>query len=1578
MARTCLKTLFNVVERIKEHNSCQLYLYYFAMLFQFALFFMYIFHDETFHLFDTTYTLRSTLSALMSHQTIESNREKEAENKSGDEAFEENDTYTCEIIFICVQTLFTISLILVFFLRSKDSSKSAVERAALAYASTYARLFMSGGFLLVTDLFGSYAAYMALESAESSASFAEMVLSIVMCLLYAESLLLFLPVVFLWNDVFWDSRLPWGSFGSEIPTVIQQIIAFFSAMCASNGGMPMDQAKPYLQFAFFVAGVVDLVRPFYGAVHYSSGTMYFYLALQAFATGTMPASIIAHLLGADLDLLVLMSSVLGGLALVAFAVLAVICHRDGVLNRESSKTSPAYETYFAFLMYRTIRAEGRSLSMCKFLEEHAILCDSPECTCIALKANASEDAERPDSRLDQSETRLQWFKLLGRVIDSRLADASAAPADDLWVVRHTLMLLGENNPYKCMVEIENVMEVQSYGLGTKHALYQMRRRCKALIRQQFELRGGRDDQMGARVVELFEREQEANKLKELMDSTAELALGFWRELSQKNFSVDRFQKKGNKLLQQYGEIQNRAKRLFGGMYVNNEVTISYSLFVRKVMNHAMEEMSILDSIRARINMCFDKGFLNDLYEKTATVVARANKIDGLTITSANKRIAPILGYQPHQLVGKDISCLMTRDLVKTHDRYIKRYIDSGNVNGLIRIKGISFGVRRDGFLQPLRVTIMLLPCFSDGLYFIALLQDATNDREGIWTRPNYKKQKYCFVLASRDGDILGVTKNCVERFGLAHPQFVSPNEARFKSLYKFEDIVPDILLPDVVSKLDQKEEIHTKMFTEIVAGKMDKESMQATSCTRVLQRVGVHPVLLSKERTKYNEMEQCMYKVVGMPEPTEEVLKKGALSPAQFGAAAREAVEKTVQHDDTDAGSVNSVSENSASEDSTAILTKEFKQLKTSILDKSMPRILKVVNFSVILVVLLIIVFGGVTLYYTQELITNLEKLSNCIVVSYQRRLEQAICRLQVRTIANIANGIEENVNSTRFAYMQKQLAPQLTAMAQYQNDLQHLDQDMLESNVYETANLYLTETIGTDYSFSSTMLPANVAVYDFINSALIFSTADISEIVSSFYYMQINGMAKTSVKMRYVDQMFYKVIENGYGMAGELLRNSTTEFISVSLDRMRGMQVTFDVLFYVSLGLAAVWFAILTPMIVKIHINKRDVLSVYSDLRLASLTAIISNCISYLVKSKQSSIAASEDPAEERDSSGMTGVNETAPDVQTEGKEEEKEPEEGKSAVTGAAGEEGKEMLVKPESETVGKREEFHRFDQTFAYQLGVLAFFCSGICAYFIYKYMYFTAFINDSETLVNQLECVTMTCQDVVNLVGMSKEAWMQAKLPRDSLRSNLIVYYLGDVISVMAQQRQATDNPHPAIKTSMSQTARQIDSSTLCGFVADGEEEETCRKFWNGILGYGLSQGIEAVIHYIQQNYFDLVTNLLGQTYSAKLAKSVLQSTEFYNSEAFVYSYLNPAVGKLMQAITKEMSGYFDNERNMDQIEFVVMAAVIFVLLCTLWIKLLFILDEHMWNTKAVLVLLPTEFMQQIDKNTQNFILSILGK
>ena len=97
------------------------------------------------------------------------------------------------------------------------------------------------------------------------------------------------------------------------------------------------------------------------------------------------------------------------------------------------------------------------------------------------------------------------------------------------------------------------------------------------------------------------------------------------------------------------------------------------------------------------------------------------------IQRANRAIEEILGYSEEELLGRNVSVLMTGEDREHHDGYLKRYQETGRAQ-IIGVGREVDGKHKDGTLIPIELAVTPAE-MNDQLMYVGLLRDITERRE---------------------------------------------------------------------------------------------------------------------------------------------------------------------------------------------------------------------------------------------------------------------------------------------------------------------------------------------------------------------------------------------------------------------------------------------------------------------------------------------------------------------------------------------------------------------------------------------------------------------------------------------------------------------------------------------------------------------------------------------------------------------------------------------------------------------------------------------------------------------------------
>lgn len=122
-------------------------------------------------------------------------------------------------------------------------------------------------------------------------------------------------------------------------------------------------------------------------------------------------------------------------------------------------------------------------------------------------------------------------------------------------------------------------------------------------------------------------------------------------------------------------------------------------------------------------------------EDTAVVHMSASKASVGKIIKANLGITKLFGYTKAEVMGNLINMLMPTLYAKRHTEFLNNYFKTG-YQSVLTDESYLYGIHRNGFCFGLRVFIKTMPSLSEGLQYVSMLRQFTEDCDYIITQPS--------------------------------------------------------------------------------------------------------------------------------------------------------------------------------------------------------------------------------------------------------------------------------------------------------------------------------------------------------------------------------------------------------------------------------------------------------------------------------------------------------------------------------------------------------------------------------------------------------------------------------------------------------------------------------------------------------------------------------------------------------------------------------------------------------------------------------------------------------------------------
>lgn len=311
--------------------------------------------------------------------------------------------------------------------------------------------------------------------------------------------------------------------------------------------------------------------------------------------------------------------------------------------------------------------------------------------------------------------------------------------------------------------------------------------------------------LGIDAMKILKQQRYYESLKDRLKRGCEINRLFWEELQEKKPSANKLQDLGfeiaasndivNLMFRGSSEGENsqglRVLEIFGEyqMLVSNEVEDS-----KRILTKAH---NIRQSMAVSYQFSSDRRLKSIENLNPCIVVASGDFNTMGTVLQVNKEALSLLELSRHELVGEKLDIFLPKIYADHHDFWMKRYFTT-NKERVVSTERKVFSKNRRGFMLPCNLLIKVVPKVSEGIKIV-----------GVFTELKSKKTKCTVLVSAIDGQILGITKESYDLFGL-HPT-VCYGSGHASSICNILQLFPE--LPSLSNLTLESEKTHTSDLT---------------------------------------------------------------------------------------------------------------------------------------------------------------------------------------------------------------------------------------------------------------------------------------------------------------------------------------------------------------------------------------------------------------------------------------------------------------------------------------------------------------------------------------------------------------------------------------------------------------------------------------------------------------------------------------------------------------------------------------------------------------------------------------------
>ncbi|KAL4485750.1 hypothetical protein ABPG72_012290 [Tetrahymena utriculariae] len=1089
---------------------------------------------------------------------------------------------------------------------------------------------------------------------------------------------------------------------------------------------------------------------------------------------------------------------------------------------------------------------------------------------------------------------------------------------------------------------------------------------------------------------------------------------FWNKLLEEIPDVDKLLLLGTKITNSFETNQQVFENLQEINSNHIKTLLIYGHYLKEIVNDEQDGSRLLEKAQYiqrgnQANKQFvDVEKLKYGENSTTSVISVSGNLNQIGIVvNTNNEIEQLLSYSKNDLMGQNISKIMPKVYGDIHDGLFHRYLETSQPK-VIGIERTVMCLNKNGYVIPTSIMVKVLPNLDQGIQIVGFLKEIDNQE----SKSQIDKDQVVHYIIYREDNlqIQGISQSIHDYFGI-------PSQLVYGNSNNISDFTIDQIMPGVADIANKEEMMSAQGLVTTIDSTYvqmnylieEENGYQESDLESQAQKYDNQQINQELEngieKKKYKKFRQAQIKANLIIEQEFDLgLKVNVISFTETDSSTIQAQDnnieehvftnnnKTIIKGEAPFGKDEQKSQtgehqNGEYDDESSNIPgesvnddqRQLKDFKTLISEKTIPKKIKILNRTALLLLLILCGLSAYDLGFktsNESTVTEgLEAIQSGYILSktlstsiyYSNMLYKLANNLITppagQTADDYANGFRNNLSTSL-----NNLKDQMYNMIKHQIS-------MYNNQNTNPPNLTITiQKMSSQGTLSSDQETLTDSLLTFINSGSTFQMSPLASIVKG----QVNQATSS----------LYYINSNGLQSQREACNKTANEFFNYYYNKIDDFRINYIVVLSIAIVFVVISLFILIPIVFQVNRTNHKVLSLFGYIPYPEIRQLADKCGIYI--QEYISIRGQEhfDSQDNKDENQNEGKEEVI-----DGENNQNNSEYIKSIDNGtdknntavhtldfkkqerirSMEEKNHEHIKNNQDKKAENQNEDHEFidhrsnlllNQKDGSKKSVIlifgfvgALFILQYVIHFILDLQYIDKVQNIYSTL--QLSCL-LPSYTKWNLLFSQMQIQNGAVVLDTSSQIDLAEFYSQKIYITQNLFSYYYSYSFPRQMSTYQTQFQQAQTQNICTLInnINSNDQATCTAVNNGILKSGL---ITAVV-YFTVGLRTSVSGFMATNLSDQQKLAFLTSTSFQQLQ-IQQSFMVSLMDQLTQLLVQQVPNYLSYRTTIEIIVFCLYIIVILASFVFIWLPYMARINVKIWRTKGMLNMIPVEVIQK---------------